>query len=151
MPCFPLPWNPLCPSKIIPIPKFSSQVSTNKFYPIPNSTQWLYLEGFESNSLFSNNQLPHPQRKRRAQQIQGIKHLTKNKTRYQHLESQSYQSQIPRLQHKTTTSNSQDNYVCTRSQQPYLSRPEKDSTADKQDKDLKAADGCSKIENEDIS
>lgn len=135
--------------KIIPIPKFSSQVSRNKFYPIPNSTQWLYLEGFESNSLSSNSHHILQRKRELNRHKEQNPYLTKTRPDINTWNPNRTKARFPDCSTKPQAVPVRTIMSALDPSSPTLAGPENGSTADKQDKDLKAAYGCSKIENED--
>jgi hypothetical protein len=84
----------------------------------------------QKNSLPANTQLPHSPKKKRAKAKEQNTSPNKDKTRYQHLELQPTQTQMPRSQHKNTINNSQDNMAPLEPSNPATAGPENSKIAE---------------------
>lgn len=125
------------------------QPSFPKFIPIPqpqgiipwkHNSQAHQEKASTENFLSDNTQTSHSPKVQEGDRYQERKHsVSRHKTRYQHLDLKSPQSQMPRFQHKSKINNSLDN-ISTRAQQLYHRIF---TIAETQTKDLKI--GCVKM------
>lgn len=100
-----------------------------------------HLRGTQKHSLLGNPQRPHTPKVQRGQQKPEWKKKSsyKTKTRYQHQELQSSQTQMPRHQHKNTINSNQYNTTSLEPNSPTTPGPEKCNTAKAQDNDFNRA------------